>query len=72
MNVLQRIGGPASAFDQARQQLDEWEKAHPDAALVVLILDTGDDIVLTVTGDGSRPTDIAGLCFGAAQMALHE
>lgn len=70
MNVLQRIGGPGSAFEQARQQIDEWERAHPAARLLVLVIDTEDDIGLTVAGECTRSSDVAGLCFAAAQMAL--
>lgn len=72
---LVSIGGtvakPArlTLFDEARAQIDAWEKSDPAAKNVVLILDT-DDIVLTVAGPDMRGSDIAGLCMAAAHLAL--
>lgn len=59
-------------FDEARRQIDEWEKAEPQAEHVVLILEGVEDLLVTVTGPATRATNAAGLCFAAAQAVLED
>lgn len=70
MDELKRVQEGVPVFDEARRILDEWERAEPDADGVVLILDGVSSIVLSVSGEDRKGTDVAGLCFAAAQLAL--
>lgn len=58
-----------SVWDEARRLIAEWERAEPDAAHVILILD-GKDTIVSVAGGEVRPSDVAGLCLTAAHMTL--
>lgn len=60
-----------SVWDEARRYIAEWEKAEPEARSIVLILD-GEDLVVQLAGEGRRTSDVAGLCFSAAQLVVQE
>lgn len=64
---LRQVGVP-SVFDEARQQIDYWEKDDPRAEHILLIRDGMDDTEIAVAGPAMKPSVIAGLCFAAAQM----
>ena len=71
MNEIKRIDPPIvlSAYDEARLQIIEWQKNFPGASHLVMILDDK-DTMLRVTGSAMRPSDVAGLCFAAAQFSV--
>ena len=71
MTELTRIDPPVilSSFDDARLQVIAWQKEFPAAPHIVMILDAK-DTYLAVAGPAMRQSDIAGLCFAAANMAL--
>lgn len=71
MTEIKRIDPPIalSAYDEARLQIIEWQKAFPAASHIVMILDDKDTILM-VTGQAMRPSDTAGLCFAAAQYVV--
>jgi len=71
MTDIRRIDPPIalSAYDEARLQIIEWQKEFPEASHLVMILDAKDTILM-VTGSAMRPSDIAGLCFAAAQFSV--
>lgn len=58
-----------SIWDEARRILAEWEKAEHEARNLVLILD-GKNLVVQLAGAGRRTSDVAGLCFSAAQLVV--
>jgi hypothetical protein len=59
-----------SKWDEARETIALWEKLDPKAKYVVLILDGEKDIVMDCHGGTIKPSDLAGLCFAAATMAV--
>jgi hypothetical protein len=59
-------------FDEARRYLDEWQKAEPDARNIVLLLDGKDALEVQLAGAPMRASDVAGLCFAAAQLVVRE
>ena len=69
MTELQRIDMPLSPFDETRLQLIAWQKQYPEAAHVLMVLDTAGEITTFYSG-GMRPTDVAGLFFAAAHMEV--
>lgn len=72
--TLQRIGGPASAFDQARQQIAEWEQlwreTRGNEPRIILLMQDDNDIHMTLAGRNDKPSHLAGLCLVGAHMAL--
>ena len=69
MNELQRVDPLMSPFDEARLQLIAWQKEHPEAAHVLMVLDYPGEMTTFYTGD-MRSTDVAGLYFAAAHMEI--
>jgi len=59
-----------SKWDEARETIALWEKVDPKAKYVVLILDGEKDIIMDCHGGTIKPSDLAGLCFAAATMAV--
>ncbi len=66
MTKLNIVDAPLSAFEEARQQITEWEKEFPDTGRLGLVLDAPDDIVITITGPAQKISMNAGLFFKAA------
>ena len=62
--------GAVSSFEEARRQLDAWEREGLPADEPIVLVYGGDPIVLTVTGEPMRPSCVAGLCFAASQLVL--
>lgn len=60
-----------SPFDEARRQIDEWEKFDPQARHIVLILDGAEEVVTTVTGE-VRKSEAAGLCLVASHLMVED
>lgn len=69
MAGLQRVDAPMSPFDEARLQLIAWQKEYPEAAHVLMVLDSPGEMTTFYSG-GMRSTDVAGLFFAAAHMEL--
>ena len=70
MGVTLRQVGEKSVFDEAREQIAEWERLDPGATHIALVLDGETDLVVYTAGDTMQPTAAAGLLFGAAQLVL--
>ena len=80
MDVIHRVGlAPVaqlkrvevkSVWQEAREQIDAWEKADPTATHMVLVLDGAVDTHLSVAGPPVKPSHVAGLCMFAAAMAV--
>lgn len=64
--ALRRLG-VISPFDEARGWIDRWEKEHPDAIALALIVNVPDGFEYTVTGQHTV-SEVAGLFFRAAQL----
>ena len=65
--VTLKRAGALTVWQEAREQIDAWEKAYPLAAHVVLVLDGPEEVILTCAGDAMKPSTAAGLLFTAAQ-----
>lgn len=59
-----------TVFDEARAIIAKWEHEEPEATRIALVLDGKKDIHLDHTGATVKPSDLAGLCFTAAHMAV--
>ena len=70
MTKLGIVDAPLSVFDEARAQLDAWEKDYPDADPVGLVLDAPDEMEVAMAGPPQKSSANAGLYFMAAQVAL--
>jgi hypothetical protein len=64
---LRRVG-VLSPFEEAREQIDEWEKQYPLASHIAMVIDAPADIETTVTGGAVKLSVAAGLFFTAAQL----
>lgn len=65
--TLRRLG-VLSPFDDARQWIDRWEKEHPDAHYIALLVNTPEMFEYSITGETTQ-TEAAGIFFRAAQLA---
>lgn len=72
MTELKIVDAPMTPFDEARAQIDAWEKSDPNAGHIALVLDGEDDILVTVTGAATKASDQAGLLFAAATAVLEQ
>jgi len=59
-----------SIFDEARAIIAKWQQEEPSATRIVLVLDGKKDIYMDHTGETVKQSDLAGLCFTAAHMAV--
>ena len=70
------IAAPAlhemNPFDEARRLIDEWQRECPDAERLVLIIEGPEDILVYNTGEVAKPSEIAGICFMAAQVVAND
>ena len=70
MNIVAPKLTDLNPFDEARAQLDEWQRDFPDSTHVVLILNAPDEMATTVAGPAIKPSYAAGLCLFAANTIL--
>lgn len=61
---------PPAVFKDAHALLEEMEREGVIPGRVLVVAETAEDVIVSVTGGKHKPTDIAGLCFAAATMAL--
>lgn len=61
---------PRTVYEDARALITEMEGTGEAPARIVIIAEMPEDVVVSVTGGKHKPTDIAGLCFAAASMAV--
>jgi len=65
--VLRRVG-VLSPFDEARAEIDRWEKEYPDAIYFAMIVNAPDGFEYTVTGENSV-SEAVGIFTRAAALA---